>query len=167
MSSELHLLKSNGRVSKSRDGKPYHTVVMTNPDTDCQLFIAATRPLPDPIYVHLRTAEWKQALPLHYVWFRHDKEYCPCASFSKTHDSLFETWQHLHTTLRYQSSDNASYAFYPDYEYEEGEALAHASLVASLALGMPIPKCYEHLIRDYGARNLQKMPDEVESSDEE
>ncbi|KAK5630933.1 hypothetical protein RRF57_006648 [Xylaria bambusicola] len=166
MSSQLHLLKSNGEVYKSGGEKQYHTVAMRNLNTGCQLFIAATRPLPDPIYIHLRDIEWKRRVPLHYVWFRHNKEYCRCAPFSKAHDTLFETWQHLHMTLRHQASDNASYAFYPDFEYEEGEALAHASLVASLALGKPIPECYKHLIKDYGAKSLQNMPDYVESDKE-
>ncbi|KAI1308860.1 hypothetical protein F5Y03DRAFT_404662 [Xylaria venustula] len=138
MSSQLHLLKSNAVLIAPTAEKPYYSIEMTNEDSGCRLSIAALKPLPDPILVG--HPDWKEKLKP-----RPEEET----------KQVFETWQNIHMALRHLSSDNASYAFYPDFEYEQGEALAHASLVASLALGKPVPRCYESLIRKFGAPKLQ------------
>ncbi|KAI1363437.1 hypothetical protein F5Y08DRAFT_239879 [Xylaria arbuscula] len=170
MSSQLHLLKSNAVVTKPTPTTAFHTLYVQNDETGCRVHIAATRSLMDPIYARHHGLKDR---PVDFVWFRHHPYDCYCASFAKSHDTLFETWQRLHMALRRKTSDNAAYAFYPEFEYEMGEAFAHASLVASLAVGKSIPECYEYLIKDYGAKNLrdklfpeEEMEGEMGSSDE-
>lgn len=164
MSSQLHLLKSNAGLHGCTPTEPTPFISVTNEETGCRVVIAATRAFKDPIYSHYLGLKPR---PIDYVWLSHNPYHCYCAAFSKSHDPLFETWQHIHITLRHRASDNASYAFYPEFEYETGEALAHASLVGSLALGKPIPECYHDLIPEYGAKNLRDMLDPGEASEEE
>ncbi|KAI0977142.1 hypothetical protein F4678DRAFT_411998 [Xylaria arbuscula] len=159
MSSQLHLLKSNAVLIAPTAEKPYYSIEMTSEESGCQLCIAALKPFPDPLLL-------LKPRPEDYVLCNHVSLTCPCASFSWDTKQFFEIWQNIHMALRYQSSDNASYAFYPDFEYEEGEALAHASLVASLALGTPVPECYESLIRKFGAPKLQEELEEEEDEGE-
>ncbi|KAI1424395.1 hypothetical protein F5Y12DRAFT_797175 [Xylaria sp. FL1777] len=151
MSSQIHLLKSNATVRAPTAEEPWYVVEVTSPNGHCQISIAATKPLPDPILkVH---PDWEklEPKPESYVSLTHAHR-CRCMTLSKAHDTLFETWQHIHTLLRYNPRDNASYAFYPEFEYEVGEALAHASLVASFAMRKPLPDCYDH----YKAYQLYK-----------
>ncbi|KAI0431843.1 hypothetical protein F5Y09DRAFT_340228 [Xylaria sp. FL1042] len=154
MSSQLNLLKSNAVLIGPTLDVPYYSIKMTNAETGCELRIAALKPFRNPI-LNIKI------VPREYVSYKHKKDECNCASFTKTANSLFKTWQEIHLKLRKDPKDNASYAFYPEFEYEEGEGLAHASLVASLGLGKPIPECYESLIEKFGAPNLQKSDDDA------
>jgi hypothetical protein len=154
MPSDLHLLKTNAILHLPTDEKPYYEISMTSLDGKCTIQIAATKPLPSQT-LDPRHPAYEKIKPVQYVSFTHDGS-CGCASFSKDAKVLFEAWQHIHLTLRYKGKDNASYAFYPEFEYESGEALAHASLVASLALGRTVPECYHNLIENFGATVLQE-----------
>ncbi|KAI0814360.1 hypothetical protein GGR55DRAFT_428362 [Xylaria sp. FL0064] len=149
MASQLHILKSNAFLIAPTADRPYYTIEMANSKTGCRLSIAATKPLPDPLLSI-------KAKPMDYVSVEHVKGKCYCAEFSTERPRFFAAWQKIHVTLRHKDWDSAAHAFYPDFSYEEGEALAHASLVASLALGKRIPKCYRGLIYRFGADNLQR-----------
>ncbi|KAI1352076.1 hypothetical protein F5Y01DRAFT_314068 [Xylaria sp. FL0043] len=148
MPSQLHVLKSNASLIAPTPERPYYTIEMTNSKTGCRLSIAATKPLPDPLLS-------VKAKPTDYVSVEHVKGKCYCAEFSTERPRFFRAWRLIHDTLRHKDWDSAAHAFYPDFAYEEGEALAHASLVASLALGKKIPECYRGLIYRFGAANLQ------------
>ncbi|KAI1753383.1 hypothetical protein F4782DRAFT_93336 [Xylaria castorea] len=150
VSSSLHLLKSNAVLVPPTEEKPYHQILVKIEETGCSVSIAATKPLTVPIHIHPLHADFKKHKPKPAEWVSVTHNYrCECASFSKHVVGFFEVWRHIHLTLRHKRDDNASYAFYPDFEYETGEALAHASLTASLALGKPIPECYEYLIKNF------------------
>ncbi|KAI0909038.1 hypothetical protein F4823DRAFT_596399 [Ustulina deusta] len=166
MSSQLHLLKSNAVVCAPTAEASFYVIDVTNPDSGCRISIAATKPLPDTLHLGPAHPDWEKLMPQpkDYVWFSHVKKTCGCAALAKSEKTLFETWQCIHMHLRHQLDDNASYAFYPEFEYEVGEALAHASLVASLALGIPVPECYDSLLGLFGARNPQR-PWETETED--
>ncbi|KAI3324915.1 hypothetical protein HD806DRAFT_459080 [Xylariaceae sp. AK1471] len=165
MPSDLRLLKSNAVLHLPTDEKPYYQISMTDRKGKCEIKIAVTKPFPNPI-PHPQHPDYVRIKPTEYIWFRHrlGKRFneCGCASFSKNVNELFEAWQHIHLTLRYKGKDNASYAFYPEFEYELGEALAHASLVASLALGRAVPECYNDLIERFGAKVLREALEKEE-----
>ncbi|KAI0552613.1 hypothetical protein F4679DRAFT_581515 [Xylaria curta] len=154
-SHELHILKSNAVIIPPTDEKPYYQVSVTSEETGCSICIAATKPLEVPIHispVHLDFHKHKPK-PTEYVSVSHTEDRCECATFSMK--EIFAVWRHIHLTLRHSPNDNASYAFYPEFEYETGEALAHASLTASLILGKSTPECYNHLIRNFGNPRLR------------
>ncbi|KAH8160586.1 hypothetical protein CIB48_g7652 [Xylaria polymorpha] len=150
-SHELHLLKANAILIQPTDEKPYHQISVINQETECAISIAATKPFIVHAWNHPFHPDFQSLKPKPEEWVSvtHGED-CKCASFSRQVEDFFDTWRRLHETLRYKSDDNASYAFYPEYEYEIGESLAHASLVASLALGKPVPSCYDYLIKDFG-----------------
>ncbi|KAI0454588.1 hypothetical protein F5B21DRAFT_504282 [Xylaria acuta] len=161
-SHELHLLKSNAVLVPPTDEEPCHQISMTN--NGCTISIAATKPFPVPIHIHPLHPDFKEHKPKPAEWVSiTHKNRCECAIFSRQVPDFFEAWRHIHLTLRYKSGDNASYAFYPEFEYEVGEALAHASLTASLALGKPIPSCYEYLIKDFGTPKLRIEAERIEA----
>ncbi|KAI0865708.1 hypothetical protein F4860DRAFT_526158 [Xylaria cubensis] len=156
-SHELHLLECFAVVIPPTDEKPYHQISVTS-EAGCSICIAATKPLLTLIDIPPSHPDFHkhQPKPAEWVSVSHVKDRCGCATYSKQAKELFPVWRHIHSTLRYDPTDNASYAFYPEFEYETGEALAHASLTASLALGKPIPECYDRLIRNFGTPKLKK-----------
>ncbi|TRX93038.1 hypothetical protein FHL15_006176 [Xylaria flabelliformis] len=164
-SHELHLLKSNAVLIPPTDEKPYHQISVTSEKTGCSICIAATKPLPTLIDIPPSHSDFHQHQPKPAEWVSvsHVNDRCGCAPYSKQAKELFAVWRHIHLTLRHEPADNASYAFYPEFEYETGEALAHASLTASLALGEPVPECYNRLIRNFGTPKLRKEFDERNS----
>ncbi|KAI0445509.1 hypothetical protein F4803DRAFT_570907 [Xylaria telfairii] len=168
-SHELHILKANAVLIQPTNEKPYHQISVTTGEAGCTITIAATKPFIVHAWNHPLHPDFQKLKPKpeEYVSVIH-AENCKCASYSRQVDDCFDTWRHLHESLRRKIDDNASYAFYPEYDYETGEALAHASLVASLALGKSIPGCYHFLIRDFGVRDTASEQLQVDwTSDEE
>ncbi|KAI1746268.1 hypothetical protein F4680DRAFT_15271 [Xylaria scruposa] len=158
-SHELHILKSNAVIIPPTDEKPYYQVSVTSEETGCSICIAATKQLEVPIHISPLHPDFhrQKPKPAECVSVSHIKDRCQCALYSISRKELFAVWRQIHLTLRYNPKDNASYAFYPEFEYETGEALAHASLTASLALGKSIPECYNHLIKSFGNPRLRRV----------
>ncbi|KAI1824722.1 hypothetical protein F4861DRAFT_231114 [Xylaria intraflava] len=145
MSTQLSLLKSNAAITPPTSTKPYYEVTVTSPASRCKVTIAATKALPDPIYRHVRPPpEASEYVSLHHTW------YCTCNPRAKSAQYLFDLWQRIHRALRYESGDQAAYAFYPEFKSEIGEALAHASLAASLVVGRRVPERYNNLVQTHG-----------------
>ncbi|KAI0108701.1 hypothetical protein GGR51DRAFT_123854 [Nemania sp. FL0031] len=168
MPSDIHLLRSNAELILPTEKEPYYHITMTNASKTCSVFIAATKPFPNLLAIHPKHPEWNsmKAQPKDYVLTIHS-EHCECASWAKTPTEFFERWQHIHQFLRRQASDDAAQAFYSVLtEYETSEAVAHASLVASLGLGIQVPECYIPLVREFGAPALvEALPVEEEDED--
>ncbi|KAI1171231.1 hypothetical protein F4777DRAFT_583108 [Nemania sp. FL0916] len=148
MTPPLSILRSNAVLTSPTEAEPYYSVGIKKLGSWCQIWIAATKPLPDPL-------KPSPLNPKDYLTIYHGQDRCTCRMYSYDEEEFFKTWQQIHLKLRYDRNDNASYAFYPTFHYEVGEALAHAVLVASLAMGKPIPGCYYHMIEKFGAPRLQ------------
>ncbi|KAI0491150.1 hypothetical protein F4859DRAFT_35840 [Xylaria cf. heliscus] len=157
MVSDLRILKTNAAIIPPTDERPYYQVSVAG-QKGCTVSIAATAPIPvyihiDPLHPDFKASKPK---PEEYVTVSH-AEYCRCARYSLKEKDLFKIWQDIHLTLRHEKgNDQASYAFYPEFEYETGESLAHASLTASLALGRSVPRCYKYLVKTYGTRERRQ-----------
>ncbi|KAI1130970.1 hypothetical protein F5Y10DRAFT_262707 [Nemania abortiva] len=174
MPSDLHLLRSNAELVLPTENEPHHQIAVTNPSTGCKLVIAALKPFPNLLAYTPAQAEWKskKAKPEDYISATHsDRKHCTCAAWSKTADSAFEIWQFIHQLLHNQATDQAAWAFYPDFNrYAETEACAHASLVASLGLGLAvekIPECYYSLAKEFGAPELARALREEEGDEDD
>ncbi|KAI1191015.1 hypothetical protein F5B17DRAFT_384190 [Nemania serpens] len=156
MVSQLHVLRSNATLIPPTPSEPFYKVSVTNPKTDCTICIAATKPFPDPILIHPLLPNYRKLKPKPAEWvsIMHAGLGCGCVDYAFEEEDLFDTWRHIHLQLRHQDGDDASRAFYPEFEYEVGEALAHASLVASLAVGRPVPESYDGLVDRFGALAL-------------
>ncbi|KAI0875538.1 hypothetical protein GGS24DRAFT_288778 [Hypoxylon argillaceum] len=163
MPSQLRLLKSNAVLVPPTAEAPYHQISMTNSATGCTILIAATKPFPSLVHLHPNdpTYQATKAQPDDYVSVSHG-EGCTCASYSKDPSELFLVWRHIHAELRYNPTDQAAWAFYPEFEYEDGEMLAHASLTASLALGKQVPECYDAYGREFGTPAMVRALKEKE-----
>ncbi|KAI1110906.1 hypothetical protein F5Y14DRAFT_465093 [Nemania sp. NC0429] len=144
MVSQWHILKSNATLIPPTPEEPYHKISVTNPKTGCTICIAALKPFPDPLLIDLRPD------PTDWISITHASPHCGCVGYAFEEGLLFKTWRGLHLKLRHQEKDLASYAFYPEFEYARGEELAHASLIASLAVGRRVPEYYDCLIEQYG-----------------
>ncbi|KAJ8123366.1 hypothetical protein O1611_g9609 [Lasiodiplodia mahajangana] len=156
MPSDIYLLRSNAELILPTEEEPHHQIAMTDASKKCKLVIAATKPFPNLLAFHPLHPEWesKKAQPVDYVSVVHG-ERCDCASWTKTPRDVFDRWQHIHELLRYKVSDDAAHAFYAVIDdYQTAEAVAHASLVASLGLGIQVPECYKPLIMEFGASAL-------------
>lgn len=146
----MDLLKAHVTVTPPTDKQPYYKVSMTKKQTGCTISIAVTKPLPDPLLaVHALKPE-----PTEWVTVEHSEEDCLCAWYAYRETHLFDVWQTLHARLRRINADHAASAFYPEHEYELGEALGHAALVLNLAMGGAIPCCYIYLVEKLGAAML-------------
>ncbi|KAF2963110.1 hypothetical protein GQX73_g10474 [Xylaria multiplex] len=160
MSSDLYILNDNAILIPPTKDKPYYQVSVTTECphvAGCTITISATKEFPDPLkaFVGELKSDNPKVNPADWVSITHFDENCCCARFSRDIDKFFAVWQAIHNVLRHRSEDQASYAFYPKFEYEDGEALAHASLVACLALGVTIPDCYNTLVPNFGGRELK------------
>ncbi|KAI2633920.1 hypothetical protein GGS21DRAFT_119356 [Xylaria nigripes] len=150
MPNSLSLLRTNAILHPTCPQTPYHRISVRHERTACKITIAATKPLPS------RLLNGGPLDPNQYVQIFHS-DICTCAFYAKCAVSLFNVWQILHIRLRYGTRDLASAAFYPVFEYAEGEAIAHASLTASLAVGKQVPDCYRHLVSIFGAPPLRHL----------
>ncbi|KAI1199887.1 hypothetical protein F5X97DRAFT_321900 [Nemania serpens] len=156
MVSQLHLLRSNATIIPPTPSEPYYKISVSNPKEGCTICIAATKPFPDPIHIHplLPNYDKLKPKPIEWISIMHTNLLCGCVDYAWSEEYLFGIWRLVHLELRHRDADDASRAFYPEFEYEVGEALAHASLVASLAVGRPIPEIYDELIQPFGALAL-------------
>jgi len=166
MQTGLRLLKDNAVLAKVNDPKPYYQISMSSKSSEtpgseerCTIQIAATKPLRDPITTHPLHPDYEEVKPENWVVVKHNKgDDCGCPEWAKKARSVYDTWQKIHLTLRHKKHhDRAAFAFYPEFEYDIGEALGHASLVASLALTTQIPECYYPLAGKYGNEDLKTL----------
>ncbi|KAJ2998441.1 hypothetical protein NUW58_g325 [Xylaria curta] len=126
--------------------------------------VAATKPYLDPVHVYPWHPEYQEPKPKPEDWISiTHSDNCGCSLFSKREADFFDFWQSLHLALRHSRKDSTSYAFYPEFEYETGEALAHASLTANLGLRQPVPKCYARLTQAACRRQLKEVLKLVEN----
>ncbi|KAI0146358.1 hypothetical protein GGR57DRAFT_516795 [Xylariaceae sp. FL1272] len=156
MSANLHLLRTNATLFNSTpENRSKYSISVEHPQGLCKITIAALKPFPlalqrdpnQPSYVPVNPGDWVQVT--------HGSGPCDCAA--KDAKEIFPRWQELHIKLRYRVKDNAAHPFYPDFEYEDGENLGHASLIACLTLGLRVPNCYVRLYINYGPKELAEL----------
>ncbi|KAI0194599.1 hypothetical protein F4808DRAFT_334891 [Astrocystis sublimbata] len=157
---ELRLLKSNVELIAPTDEKPYYSISIENEAKTCKIEIAAGKSFPPvPIEIHPLHPDWESHKPKASEWVTiSHADRCECTWWSSNPKSFFDLWQEIHIELRHNSaSDQASYAFYPKFSYLDiGEDLAHASLMASIAVGKEVPSCYEDLVKTWGTNRAKR-----------
>ncbi|KAI1258793.1 hypothetical protein F5Y18DRAFT_412140 [Xylariaceae sp. FL1019] len=156
MPSDIHLLRTNATLSNpTTEDRSSYTISVEHPEWHCKITIAALKPFPLALQRDPRQPNYIPVDPNDWVQITHGEDKCPCAADNAK--EVFRRWQELHLVLRYKASDNAAHPFYPDFEYEDGENLGHASLIASLTLGLRVPDCYCPLYVQYGPEQLAKL----------